>query len=92
MALGPQAPAPGSQVLLEFMEFLQQSMLPELLLQCFCEDSCFEINSMVEKFNFVSPTLSYNKEPLTRKTELRATETFVNKIISYVDPCKNHDP
>ena len=92
MALGPQAPAPGPQVLLEFMEFLQQSMLPELLLHCFCEDSCFEINSMVEKFNFVSPTLSYNKEPLTRKTELRATETFVNKIISYVDPCKNHDP
>ena len=31
-------------------------------------------------------SFSYNKEPLMRKTELRARETFVNKIISPFDP------
>ena len=31
-------------------------------------------------------SFSYNKEPLMRKTELRARETFVNKIISSVNP------
>ena len=31
-------------------------------------------------------SFSYDKEPLMRKTELRARESFVNKIISSVDP------
>ena len=31
-------------------------------------------------------SFSYNKEPLRRKTELRAMETFVNKVISPGDP------
>ena len=74
-------------------------MLPDLLFHCFSEDNCFEISSMVENFvsiffqfcvtNVIS--FSYNKEPLMRKMELRARETFVNKIISSVDPYENHD-
>ena len=35
---------------------------------------------------------SYDKEPLMRKTELRARKTFVNKIVSSVHPYENHDP
>ena len=83
MALDPQPPGPGPQLLLAFMKFQQQSMLPGLLSHCFCEDS-----SMVEKFNSVSPTLSHFliSEPLMRKTELRARETFVNKIIRSLNP------
>ena len=40
--LSPQPPTPGSQFLLAFIKFLQQSMLPDLLFHYFCEDSCFE--------------------------------------------------
>ena len=50
---------------------------------------------MVEVFHSMSLTLShfsYKKEPLMSKTELRARETFVNKIICSVDPYENHDP
>ena len=36
-------------------------------------------------------SFSYNQEPLMGKTELRARETFVNKIICPVDPYENHD-
>ena len=69
-------------------------MYPDLLFHCFSEDSGFEISSIIVKFcvdflfNFVPPTFSfsYNKERLIKKTELRARETFVNKIISSVDP------
>ena len=50
---------------------------------------------MVEVFHSMSLTLShfsYKKEPLMSKTELRARETFVNKIICSADPYENHDP
>ena len=96
-AFGPQFyyTALGPQVLIVFMKFLLQSMLPDLLFHCYCEDSCFEISLMVEVFHSISLTLShfsYKKEPLMSKTELRARETFVNKIICSVDPYENHDP
>ena len=63
-------------------------MLLVLLVHCFCEYSCFEINSMTEKFNSVLPKLlcplsfCYNQEPFTRKSQLRDGENFVNTIIS----------
>ena len=69
----PSALAPGSYVLLVIMTFLEnKSMLLVLIVRCFCEYSCFEINSMTEKFNSVSPTLlssvsfCYKPEPLMR--------------------------
>ena len=37
-------------------------------------------------------SFSYKKEPLMSKMELRARETFVNKIICSVDLYENHDP
>ena len=46
----------------------------------FCENSYFEVNSMTEKFNSVSPKLLsplsfyYNQEPFMRKSYLRAGE------------------
>ena len=84
-----------SSGLLAFMKFLQQSILPDLLFHCFSEDSSFETKLDGRKFfcqfsvqfcvaNVIS--FSYNKEPLMRKTELSARETFVNKVISSVDP------
>ena len=54
-----------SQVLLAFMKFLQQIILPDFLFHRLSKDSCFETTSMVKKlfvnflFNFVSPTLSH---------------------------------
>ena len=83
------------------MKFLQQSILPDFLFHSLSEGSCFETTSMVEKYfcqfsfqfcvtNVIS--FSYNKEPLMRKTELRARETFVNKMILSVDPYENYDP
>ena len=49
-------------------------MLPDLLLHWFFEDSCFEISLTVKKFCviFVANVISfsYNKEPLTWKTNL----------------------
>ena len=86
---------PSPQVLLAFMKFLQQSVLPDFLFHCLSEGSCLETTSMVEKYfsqfsfqfcvtNVIS--CSYNKELFMRKYELWARETFVNKIISPVDP------
>ena len=85
-----------TQVLLAFMKFLQQSLLPDFLFHFLSEDSCFEKTSLIEKyfcqflFQFcVTNAISfsyYNKEPLMRKTELRVRETFVNEIITSVDP------
>ena len=60
MAPGPHplASVPDPHTLLVIMTFLEnQSMLLVLLVHCFCEYSCFEINSMAEKFNSVSPKL-----------------------------------
>ena len=65
------------------------------IFHCLSEDSSFETSSMVENVFFQFSvqlcvanviSFSYNKEPLMRKTELRARENFVNKIISSVDP------
>ena len=36
-------------------------------------------------------SFSFKEEPLMREMELKATETFINKIICSVDPYKNHD-
>ena len=76
------------------MKFLQQSILPDLLFHCFFGDSYFETSLVVKMFcqfsvqfcvaNVIS--FSYTKEPLMRKTELRAGETFVNTIVRSVDP------
>ena len=42
----------GPYVLLVIMTFLEnKSMLLVLLVHCFCECSCFEINSMTENLN-----------------------------------------
>ena len=68
---------------------LLEIILPDFLCHCLSEDSCFETTSMIKKyfcqFSFqfcVTNVISFscNKEPLMRKTELRARETFVNKI------------
>ena len=69
------------------MKFLQQSMWPDLLFHCFCEDNCFEARSIIEKFHFVSPTLS--RFLITKSFN---QETLVNKILCSVDPYENHDP
>ena len=54
---GPQSLAPDPYVLLVIMTFLHKSMLLVLLVHCFCECSCFEVNSITEKFNSVLPIL-----------------------------------
>ena len=94
MTLDRQPPAPGPQVLLAFMKFLQQACSLIYFFHCISKDSCFEISSIIVKFcfnllfNFVPPTLSHFliKERLIKKTELIARETFVNKILNSVDP------
>ena len=76
------------------MKFLLQSILPDLLFHSSSEDSCLEkLNGRKFLCQFsvqfcVANVISfpYNKEPLTRKTELRARKTFVDKIVSSVDP------
>ena len=63
-------------------------MLVILLVHCFYDEcSCFEINSVTEKFDSVLPTLLsslsfYHKQPLMRTSQLWDVEAFVNRIIS----------
>ena len=73
--LQPLASAPGPQALVVVMTFLEnKSTLFVLLIYCLCDYSCFEIKSMTEKINSVSPNLlnpllfCYNQEHLMRKS------------------------
>ena len=74
MEPGPQPLAPGPYVLLAIMTFLEnKSMLLILLVHCFCECSCFEINSMTENFNSV---LLFSGENLLMSAELEGCVTW----------------
>ena len=67
----------GSQPVGLWSYYLAPGMLSDLFFYCFCKCSCFEISLIVEKFNFLSPTLSSSfsfflyQEPLMKKCSYR---------------------